>query len=57
MNRTKKVILQFDLIDGGIVVFKANIPYEVDGKSIENGHGLALSITEIWVDFKVVFSN
>ena len=54
MNKTKFVFLKEDMIDDGYVIFEANTPYIVDGKSIENGRGLALTITDIWVDFHVV---
>lgn len=53
--KKKIVFLHDNMIDENEkVIFEADIPYEVDGKYIENENGIVISINDIWVDFHLV---
>ncbi|MDR9857854.1 hypothetical protein RJP21_30125 [Paenibacillus sp. VCA1] len=54
--KRKVVYLQDNMLDAnGIVIFGADIPYQVNHKNgITNEDGLNVPINHIWVDFHVV---
>ncbi|MEK4973270.1 hypothetical protein NSQ89_12980 [Niallia sp. FSL R7-0648] len=54
----KKVVFLEDnmLDDEEVVIFEADIPYEVDKRGrITNEDSIKVLLNEIWVDFRVVY--
>lgn len=54
----KKVVFLEDnmLDDEEVVIFEADIPYEVDKRGrITNEDSIRVLLNEIWVDFRVVY--
>ena len=54
--KRKVVFLEENTVnDEGLVIFSADIPYEVDNRgNIENEDSLKVPMNNIWVDFRVI---
>jgi hypothetical protein len=53
--KRKVVFLQENMADDNdMVIFEADIPYEVEGNSIQNENCLKVALDKIWVDFHLV---